>query len=156
MRKTNIAEMGHVVNILPPLDINGSARTSDYFALKNYAHASIVLTLGVTGAASDVTLEESDDNAGNDTSAIGFTYYKEETAAGDTLSTKQTATTGGFSTSTNDNITYVIEVDAAELSDGYPYLVLKMSDPSASTFASAVAVLSGSRYGRDQSLTAIT
>ena len=40
-------------------------------------------------------------------------------------------------------ITYVISVDDAQLSDGYPYLVLKMTDPSAATLASAVAVLSG-------------
>jgi hypothetical protein len=156
MRRINIAEEGHVVNILPPQDINGGAVTSDYFALKNYAHATIILTLGVTGAASTVTLEESDDNAGSSTTAIGFNYYKEETDSGDTLSTKQTATTSGFATSTNDNITYLIEVDGAELSDGKPYLVLKMTDPEASTLVSAVAVLSGSRYGRDESLTAIT
>jgi len=151
-----IPENCHVVNILPPVDINGSAQTSDYFSLGKYAHADIILTLGVTGAASTVTVEESDDNAGSNTTAIAFQYYKETTAAGDTLSTKQSATTSGFATSTNDNVTYVISIDGSQLTDGYPYLVLKMTDPSAATLASAVAVLSGSRYAEDTTPTAIT
>jgi len=156
MSKFVIPQDGHVVNILPPVDINGSGATSDYFNLKYYDHADIVVTLGVTGAATTITLEESDDSSGSNTTAIAFSYYQEETAAGDTLSTVQSATTSGFAASTNDSITYVITVDSAQLSDGYPYLVLKASDPSAATLISAVAVLSGSRYGEDESPTAIT
>jgi Flp pilus assembly protein TadG len=156
MKGFNVPEQGHVVNILPPLDINGAGFTSDYFDMGLYSHVDIILTLGVTGAASTITLEESDDNSGSSTSAIAFSYYQEETAAGDTLSDRQSATSSGFATSTNDNVTYVISVDAAELSDGYPYLVLKGTDPSASTLTSAVAVLSGSRYAQENTPTAIT
>ncbi len=147
----------HVVNIIPPIDINGGATVSDFFSLKNYAHASIILTLGVTGAAATVTLEESDDNAGNSTSEINFNVYKEETAAGDTLGDAVAVVAAtGFATSTNNSIMYVIEIDASFLSDGFPYLVLKLTDPSSATLASAVAVLSGSRYAQSPSLTAIT
>lgn len=156
MQGFNVAEQGHVVNILPPVDINGSAQTSDYFSLGSYGHCDIILTLGVTGAASTVTIEESDDNAGSNTTAIAFNYYSEATAAGDTLSTRTAATASGFATSTNNSITYVISIDADELSDGSPYLVLKMSDPSAATVAGAVAVLSGSRYAEETTPTAIT
>jgi len=156
MKGWNLAEKGHVVNIIPPVDINAAAPTSDYFSLKNYDHASIVLTLGVTGAASTVTLEESDDNAGSNTTAIAFSYYAETTAVGDTLGVRTAATTAGFATSTNDSITYVIEVDASQLTDGYPYLVLKLSDPSAATLVSAVAILSGARYAEETTQTAIT
>lgn len=156
MHGFTIPEQGHVVNIIPPVDINGAAKTSDYFSLKNYAHVDIILTLGVTGAASTVTVEESDDNTGNDTTAIAFDYYAEATAAGDTLADRASATTAGFATSTNDNVTYVISIDAEDLSDGYPYLVLKMSDPSAGTLVSAVAVLSGARYAQENTPTAIT
>lgn len=151
-----IPEEGHVVNILPPVDINGSAQTSDYFCLKNYQHVDIILTLGVTGAASTVTVEESDDASGSNTTAIAFSYYAETTAAGDTLGDRTAATTAGFATSTNDSVTYVISIDASQLTDGYPYLVLKMSDPSAATLASAVAVLSGARYQQENTPTAIT
>jgi hypothetical protein len=152
----NIVEECHVVNILPPLDIDAAAQTSDYFSMAKYQHASIIIQLGVTGAASTITVEESDDNAGSNTTAIAFSYWKEETAGGDTLSTKQAATTAGFATSTNDGIFYVIEIDASQLSDGFPYLVVKSTDPGAATFGSMVAVLSGNRYSEDVTPTAIT
>jgi len=45
------AEDGHIVNILPPLDINGTGSCGDWFSMENYTHASIILQLGVTGAA---------------------------------------------------------------------------------------------------------
>jgi len=151
-----IPENGHVVNILPPVDINGSAQTSDYFSLKSYAHVDIILTLGVTGAASTVTVTENTSNAGAGATAIAFAYHSEETAAGDTLSTRTAATSAGFATSTNDSITYVISIDASELSDGSPYLALLMSDPTVATLASAVAILSGARYQSEVTPTAIT
>jgi hypothetical protein len=141
-----LAEEGHFVNIIPPIDINGAGATSDYFHVKDAAHATILLQLGVTGAASTVTLYESDDDSGTTETAIAFNYYAETTAAGDTLGARTAATTSGFATSTNDNVMYVIEVDASELTDGKPYLALKMSDPSAATVVGASAILTGRRY----------
>lgn len=155
MSRMVIAEEGHVVNIIPPVDINGAAKNSDVFSMKNYSHATIILTLGVTGAASTVTLEECDNFTPSTATAIAFKYYAETTDAGDTLGARTAATSSGFATSTNNNITYVIEVDSSELTDGYPCLRLAMSDPSASTIVSAVAILTGARYGGDQSATVI-
>lgn len=140
------AEEGHVVNIIPPQDINGSGVDSDVFSMKGYAHASIVLTLGTTGAASTVTVAECDDFTPSNSTDIAFGYFAETTAGGDTLGSKTSATASGFATSTNDNITYVIEIDAAELSSGYPCLQVSMTDPTSSTIVSAVAILSGGRH----------
>ena len=151
----NIAEEAHVVNILPAVDIN-SGDTSDYFSLKYYRHASIVITAGVTGGASTVTVEESDNNAGNDTTAIAFDYYAETTDAGDTLGDRTAATTSGFAMSTNDNVTYIIEIDADQLTDGYPYLVVKFSNPSGATYVNASAILTEPRYSQENTPTAIT
>ena len=156
MKGFNVAEEGHVVSIIPPIDINGGATVSDYWNVKNASHCSIILTFGVTGATAVVTLEESDDNAGNSTTAIGFSYYIEETAAGDTLATRTAVTSSGFTYSANNGIIYVIEVDASELTDGFPYLVLKIADPSSATLASAVAINSGIRHAKDGTVTAIT
>lgn len=156
MKGFHISEQGHVVNIIPPVDINGAAKNSDVFSMKNYSHVDIVIQLGVTGAASTVTVEECDDVTPTNSTAIAFAVYKEETAAGDTLGARTAVTTSGFATSTNDNVMYVISIDADELTDGYPYLRIAMSDPTASTIVSAVAVLSGPRYGKQQSATAIT
>jgi len=141
----NASESGHVVNILPPQDIDGGAN-SDVFSMKRYAHASIIIAAGSMAAASTVTVEECDDFVPTNSTAIAFSYYKEETSGGDTLSTKQSATAAGFAMTTNNNTMYTIELDAAQLSDGYPCVRVVFSDPSGSDTVSAVAVLSGGRY----------
>ena len=83
-------------------------------------------------------------------------YYAETTNAGDTLGARTAATSAGFATSTNDNVFYVISIDASELSYGYPYLVVKATDPSAATLMNMVAVQSGTRYGQAVTPTSIT
>lgn len=155
MKGFNLAEQCHIVNILPPQSIAGAV-ASDVFSLKNHQHATIIVTAGSTNAdAGNITIEECDDFAPANDNAIAFSYYKEETAAGDTLSAKQAATTAGIDVSANDNLTYVIEIDAAQLSDGYPNLYLKWSAPGGATLVSAVAVLSGARFAESESDTAI-
>jgi hypothetical protein len=150
-----IAESCHIVNILPPLDIDAAAETSDVFSMKNYEHATIIIQLGVTGAAATVTVEACDDFTPSNTTAIAFNVYKQETAAGDVLGARTAVAAAGFATSLSDGVFYVIEVDASELPAGKPNLRVAFTDPGAATFGSAVAILSGARYAGDQSATAI-
>lgn len=158
MSTYDITQHGHIVNILPPVEANAAgAQVSDYFSMKNYDTCIILLTLGVTGAATTVTVEESDDNAGNDANAIAFDYRTEDTAAGDTFDAGYTTVTNtGFATSTNDSIMYAIRIKSSQLTDGYPYLVLKLTDPASDTWTSAVAILTNSRYSQDVTVSAIT
>ena len=151
-----IAEMMHVVNILPPQDVAAGV-SSDVFSMKNYSHATIIVQAGSTNAdAGNVTIEECDNFTPSNDTAIDFSYYAETTAAGDTLGARTAAAAAsGIDVSANDNITYVIEIDAAQLSDGFPNLILKWSACGGATIASAVAILSGARYSGDQSTTAI-
>jgi hypothetical protein len=152
----NIAEQGHVVNILPPQDVDTGV-TSDIFSMENYSHATIIVTCGSTNAdAGNITIEECDNFDPTTDTAIDFYYYAETTAGGDTLGARTLAEAAtGIDVSANDNTIYVIEIDAAELSDGYPCLELKWSDPGGATYGSAVAVLTGARYAGDQSPTTI-
>lgn len=155
MKGITISEMAHVVNILPPQSIT-DAVTSDVFSLKDYAHASIVVTAGATNAdAGNITVEECDNVTPSNDTAIAFDYYAEETAAGDTLGARTAATTAGIDVSANDNITYIIEIDASQLTDGFPCLELKWSAPGGATLVSAVAVLTGARYAGAETPTAI-
>jgi len=151
-----IAEMMHVVNILPPQDVVAGV-SSDVFSMKNYSHATIIVQAGSTNAdAGNVTIEECDNFTPSNDTAIDFSYYAEITAAGDTLGARTAAAAAsGIDVSANDNITYVIEIDAAQLSDGFPNLILKWSACGGATIASAVAILSGARYGGAESSTAI-
>lgn len=146
MRGINIAEQCHVVNILAPRDVDTVA-TPKVFSLKNYSHASIILSLGVTGAACTVTVEECDNFTPTTHTPIPFSYYANTTAAGDTHGARTDVAAAGFATSLNDVIFYVIEIDAAQLDAGFPNLQLVLSDPAAVTFGCAIAILSGARYG---------
>jgi hypothetical protein len=159
MKGCNIAEMMHVVNLLPPIDVDTASGVthSEIFSMKNYAHATIIVQLGVTPAdGGNITVEECDDFVPTNSTAIAFSYYGETTALGDTLGARTAAVAEtGIDVSANDNIMYVIEIDASQLSAGYPNLCIVWSNPGGSLIASAVAILSGSRYAGDQSATAI-
>ena len=148
------AEEGHDVLCLAPVDINGGV-SSDVWSMVHWGHASILIALGVTGGATTVTLEECDDFTPSNSTAIAFSVYKEETAGGDTLGAKVAVTTAGFAASTNDGVFYRIEIDTAQLSDGFPNLRVVLSNPGGVTFGAIIATLSGGRYAQVQSATAI-
>ena len=152
MQGFNIAEMGHVVNILPPIDINGGA-FGDVFSMRRYGHVSIIVQVGVSAAAfTKIIVEECTSFAAAGNTAIAFSIYKEETAAGDTLGARTAVLAAGLTPSANDTIMYVIELDARELSDASQFVRLSLTNASGnSVIASAVAILSGARYGEVQS-----
>lgn len=152
----NVANEGHVVNIIPPFGSAAATKDSDVFSLRNYAHATIVLQVGAQAGAFNAKLYECDDFTPSNQTAIATRVYKEETALGDTLGAKVAVTAAaGLDTPATDNIMYVFEVDADELSDGYPCLQLKLSGLDNTTYISAIAILSGARYASDQSATEI-
>ncbi|KKM71629.1 hypothetical protein LCGC14_1428710 [marine sediment metagenome] len=155
MQGFNIAEMGHIVNILPPIDITGGV-DADVFSMENYGHATIIIQIGVSSAAfTKIIVEECTAIDGTGATGIAHAIYKEETALGDTLGARVAALAAGTTPSANDTIFYVIEIDARELSADSPFIQLSLTNGVNSVIASAVAILSGSRYGGDQSATAI-
>jgi len=154
MKGTNIAEQFHVVNLYPPVSVSTGATETEIFFMGNYGHASIIVQFGATDSdAGNLTIEECDDFSGSNDTAISFDYWAETTALGDTLAAKVNA--ASINVSANDNIFYVIEIDASQLTADYPYLQLKWSSPGGATVISAVAILSGSRYAEESSATAI-
>jgi len=150
--KAVLAEQAHIVNILSPQDVSGGV-SSLVFSMRNASHATIVVTAGSTDAdAGNITIEECDDFVPTTDTAIDFSYYAETTAGGDTLGDRTAATAAtGIDVSENDNTTYVIEIDAEQLTEGYPNLILKWSACGGATLGSAVAILTGYAYqGKDQ------
>ena len=158
------AEEAHVVNILPPVDVTGG-KQSQAFSMANYQHATIILQIGVAAAAvtaillqcGTATAAEGSDVAG--ATALAFTMYKQETAgaANDVLGAPVAETTSGeASPSSHSNIFYVIEFDAQALPTDHPYVQLKITNGVNSVIASAVAILSGSRFAERQSPTVTT
>lgn len=155
MQGITIAERCHIVNILPPVDITGGA-TGDRFHMSNYSHATIIIQVGVSAAAwTKIILRECNAATSGTATDIAFRMYKEETALGDTLSGYEAVAATGYTPSANNSIFYVIELDARALTDGFKWIELALTNGVNSVIASAVAILSGSRFGGDQSATAI-
>jgi len=61
------------------------------------------------------------------------------------------ATTAGITTGTATGVMVILEVDASELTDGYPYLAVHLSELGGTGYVSCQVVLSG---GVEQSTTA--
>lgn len=140
-----LCEVYKIINAGPPVDINGTGLDGVYVNTRYYPHLTAIVSLGVTGAATTITVEKDADGSGTGT-AMAFRYRAEDTASGDTLDSLTTAESTGVACATADSIFYVIELDAAELGDGYPYVRVRLSDPSAATLASIVYVLGPGRY----------
>ena len=155
MQGITLAQQGHFVNVIPPIDGSGGV-TGDRFKMSLDGHVSLVIQVGVSAAAPTITLKECTAATGGTATAIAFDYFAETSASGDTLGALTAATSAGITGSANDNIFYVIELDARELSDGSPWLELTVNPGSAnSCLVSALAVLTGSRYQNDQNETRI-
>jgi hypothetical protein len=144
-----------VVNILAPVDITGG-KNAQGFSMKNYAHASIIVQVGVSAAAfTKIVVNKASAADGTGAVAIPFSIYKQETAGADkdVLTDKTAVAAAGYTPSANDGIFYVIEVDASELDPALPYIWLQLTNGVNSVIASAVAILSGARYAETQSPT---
>ncbi len=155
------AQAGHVVNILPPVNVTGGT-TSQAVSMALAAHLTIILQLGVQAAAlTGVTV-----NAGTATAAVGaavpgataipFNLYKQETAgaANDVLGVTDPVAATGFVPAAGTGIFYVIEIDGDTLPAGSDYVQLDIANGANSVIASAVAILSGLRLAGESNPTA--
>lgn len=152
------AQAGHVVNALAPVDITGG-KTGVVFSMKNHAHATIIVQIGVSAAAfTKIIVNAADDFVPSNVAAIPFKLYACEVlnsaANGDVLGAGVDVDAAGYTPSAVDGIFYVIEIDASNLPAGKPNVQLSLTNGANSVIASAVAILSGSRFGGDQSGTA--
>ena len=145
------SEEGHVVNLFPPTTETNGLGFGDWMHMKESSHASIIITCGAITNATTVTLYEASNSSGSSNTAIVFNLASATST--DIFGAISAATTGGFTTDTTNNSSFVIEVDASQLTDGKPYIGLHTTTAAANVF-SAVAVLSGRRYAEDIGLSA--
>lgn len=156
-----LAEEQHIVNILPPVDITGGVY-SDVFTMAKHGHCTILIQVGVSAAAwTKIIVNSCIDSTGHSGTAVAipFSIYKCETlntaASGDVLGVRTAVSAAGYTPSAVDGIMYVIEIDANELADGYQWIELSLTNGANSVIASAIAILTGSRYGKESSTTVI-
>jgi len=151
MNGFNVAEAGHVVNVIAPQDGNaGAPVTNQRFSMAKWDHVSIIIQFGVTGGTpTSILLKAFAAASGGSGTAIGFRSYFQDTAQGisnDVLSAGvDNAATGITTITTKDQVFCVIELDSAALPDGSPWLQLEVTLPASSNLVSAVAILSAGR-----------
>ena len=153
MHGFKIAEQGHVVSMLSPVDVI-AATSSEVINLENWSHVSFICMKGA-GSSATIVVEECDDFVPTNVATIPYSYAQEATAAGDTLTALAAAGTAGIASGTASGVLLVIEIDADELSDGFPYIRLKCADPGTSHLGTWVAICSGGRYQEDITATII-
>lgn len=155
MQGINLVEQGHFVNVLPPVDITGGA-TGDRFSMKHHGKAQILVQVGVSAAAfTKILVKECDAATSGTATPIGFNYYAEETANGDTLGARASVAATGLTPSANNGIFYVIDIDARELSEGFEWVEVSFTNGANSVIASACAILTGGRYNGAEGATVL-
>ncbi len=148
----NLAEECHIVHVYPSADPAGTV-AGDIFSMENAGHVTIMVLKGA-GSAATITLSECTGFGATGATAIGFTYYLESAAAGDTLASTVAVGSAGIAIGSGSGVMCIIELDASSLSDGYGFVRVNMDSVGASQVCIA-AVLSGWRFQQDQGQTAI-
>jgi hypothetical protein len=171
MNGFNVAEAGHVVQVIIPASISGGV-IGQAFSMSGYKHASIIISIGAQAAqATKIILSVGTATAAQGTAvanatAIPFNLYKQESASADVLTAINNIAAAGYQPSATADIFYVIEIDANELEAAlagalsgslgqFSYLQLSITNGANADFVAAIAVLSGARFAEAQSPTAI-
>ena len=168
MNGINLAEAGHIVNVLPAVSISGG-KTTVPVNMAGFEHMTFVVSFGVqdTAAPTGILLYQTTTEATGTNNALGFRYYYQGTAGAghDTLDNGPLfATVSGITSFPADvsSLVYVIEVDAAELElvadvagtiTEYPYLYVSITSAAHATYASVIAIGTGMRYAYKKSPT---
>lgn len=144
-----------IIPIIHPVDTTTNAPTCDIFSMQNYNHATIILQTGTNSKGFAITVEECTSAAGAGNTALSDFNYR-EMATTDTWGAL-TASSGTITVAdADDNHVFAIEIDADELTNGYPWVKLTCAAPaSGNNFVSAIAILSEPRYMKDVPVTAI-
>ena len=158
MSKFTLIQNKKIVQGLAP--INPSTTVPDYVSLKGYSKLSIIINIDngtATGGA--ISLVQATAVAGTGEKTLGFTivYKNEDTSASDTLvSTAVVSDTFTPSSVNDDNLLYIIEVDADELDvDNFFDCVRVVTADATAAVTGIVYVLGGTRYPQETPPSAI-
>jgi hypothetical protein len=122
LRGINLAESGHIVNLLPPQNITGGvAQVNPGFSMKGYAHATIIILFGAEATQLSGLLQVFLVPTVSGTGIpIPFDYYFQAAggAGNDVLRSIQNAVAAGVTMAVGNappNGCIVIEIDVNEL-----------------------------------------
>lgn len=143
-----LADHAKIVEAIKP-QTGASARSGDWVSLKGYSHLTIIVQLALGNAATTaITVDKASavDGSGNSDGITLNNWYKGTPSTDDSLSK---GTAGASITTSNAGAgseLYVIEIDAAELGEGYDCVQVELGQSHSGNLVSALYVLSGARY----------
>uniref|UniRef100_A0A6M3KDS5 Uncharacterized protein n=1 Tax=viral metagenome TaxID=1070528 RepID=A0A6M3KDS5_9ZZZZ len=128
------AELNEIVGILATIDPDNyaaAAYTSDWVPLQDLRRAMFIVMVGDMGTNGtvDFKLQEATDSSGTGATDITGKSITQLTQAG-----------------TDDNKQAIIEIDASELTDGYPYVAAVMTVGTAASDAAAICLAGDARF----------
>lgn len=136
-----------VGGVTPSADVYDSDPATDIVNTGRYDRIVFLLyqtTGGTNTGTATVTVEECDDVTPSNSTAIAFKYLANESAGtSDDFGAWQTATTAGFTTTANKTSIYAIEVSGADLTDGYPYVRVQLTETVDDPCIGGVLILAG-------------
>jgi hypothetical protein len=141
---SRLCEEFKIVPLQQPEDAGAGAETFDSFCMKNYSHATLILLFGDNTADNILTIYEGATD-GDLAAAITFSYRATaaicKAANADVLGTETTSAALTITAATYEDMMLVVEIDAAELTDGYDWITAKLDGSATEQFIAAVAVL---------------
>lgn len=136
-----------IVQCSVPKDHTGAAATTEYVSLKEWRHCTFVIITGAwAGGTAAVTLNEATTVAAGGAQALAFNHMWTNDAAATSPLLVDTAVASDTFNVDTANSTYVIEVDGAEMTEGYDCLNCAIASPGANADLYALfAILSEPR-----------
>ncbi|KKL95627.1 hypothetical protein LCGC14_1852690 [marine sediment metagenome] len=137
-----------LVQCSPPKDHTSAAAVTEWVSLKGYGHCTFYILTGAWAAGTAaVTLNEAPLVSGVGTQALAFNnMFTNDAAPTSPLLVETAVASDTFNVDTALS-TYVIEVDASELTEGFDCLNCAIASPGANTdLYTLFAVLSEPRY----------
>jgi len=147
----DLLEKTAIVQVLAPdADAFAGTPTIDIIDMANYRSVTFVFVhaVGVTGT-SKITIEECDDNAASNSTAIPFSYRLSAGMTGVWGALTAVTAATGYTTVAGSNKVVAITIDAADLADGFPFVRLVAVEVANDPVDGCVyAILTNRRYGQ--------
>lgn len=147
-----------VKGLAPAADRFNTDPATDVISLKNAERATfLIIHAGGTTGKATITVEECDNVTPSNSTAIAFKYRRMTTGASDTMGAISTATAAGIDTVAAEDTIIEVSVEAADLSDGYPFVRVVLTEAADDPVnACVVGLLDGVRYQGDSMISALS
>lgn len=146
--KSFLMEQTKIVEAIKP-QTGGSARSGDWVSMKLWHHLTIIISIAMGNAATTaITVDKATavDGSGNSDGITIAHAYKISSSSSDAPTKLSSGTSITSSATGSGSEMFVIEIDAAELGDGYDCVQVELGASNAANLVSATYILSGPRY----------